>query len=97
MVDYTLLINLNTINSAFFERLIDAIVYELYFPKEIKAMCAEVLKHLNNLPELTEDEEQNLKITERVQKELSNPNHPVSRAMQRMQEIEEIKIIEGKQ
>lgn len=37
-----------------------------------------------------------LKTIEKVYKELSNPNHPVSIAMEKMQEIEEVRIIEGK-
>lgn len=72
-------------------------VYELYFPEEIKAAQCEVLKHLNNLPELKEGEdEKNLKTIEKIYKELSDKNHPVSKAMQKMQGIEEVKIIEGR-
>ncbi|TAF77841.1 MAG: hypothetical protein EAZ53_01385 [Bacteroidetes bacterium] len=81
----------------FFERLIDAMVYELYLPEEIKAGGAEVLKHLTNLPELEEgQDEKNLKTIEKVYTELSDPKHPISAAMHNMQEIEEIKIIEGR-
>lgn len=38
-----------------------------------------------------------MKLIEKVQKELSDPKHPVSLAMFKMDTIEEIKIIEGKQ
>ena len=41
--------------------------------------------------------EKALKTIEKVYKELSNPNHPVSVAMFKMDTIEEIRIIEGKQ
>ncbi len=71
-------------------------MYELYFPEEIKAAGCEILKHVNNLPEIKEGEdEKNLKIIDKVFKELSNPNHPVSIAMATMHEVEEVKIIEG--
>ncbi len=81
-----------------FERFIDAMVYELYFPDEIKAAGCEVLKYLGNLPELKDDwsDEQKLQTIENLHKEFSNPGHPVSVAMEKMQEIEDIKIIEGK-
>lgn len=84
---------------SFFERLIDAMVYELYFPEEIKAANAEVLKRLTNLPELKEgqSDEEKLAIIEKVQKELSDPKHPVSIAMFRMESVEEIRIIEGRE
>lgn len=69
----TLLSNLN----------IDAMIYELYFPDEIKAAEREILKHLNNLPELNDNQtdEQKLTIVENLCRELSNPSHPVSIAM----------------
>ncbi|MDX2130361.1 MAG: TaqI-like C-terminal specificity domain-containing protein [Chloroherpetonaceae bacterium] len=83
-------------NVSFFERLIDAMVYELYLPEEIKAGGAEVLKHLGNLPELNEgQDEKNLKTIEKVYKELSDPKHPISAALQNLVQIEEVKIIEG--
>lgn len=79
-------------------------VYELYFPEAIQNANCEVLKHLNNLPELIArpsggkegQDEKNLKTIEKVYKELSDPKHPVSVALQKMQEVEEVKIIEGK-
>jgi len=66
----------------------------------------EVLKHLTNLPELPQDltgfenllglEEAKLQTIEKVYKELSDSKHPVSIAMEKMQEVEEVKIIENK-
>jgi len=51
----------------------------------------------NNLPELKDDnDEKNLKTIEKVYKELSDPRHPVSVAMFKMDTIEEIAIIEFK-
>jgi hypothetical protein len=106
-VDYLMIQRKIGSKSVFFESLIDAMVYELYFPDEIKAADCEILKHLTNtstslstsLPELqdTWSEEKKLATIEKVYKELSNPAHPVSIAMFKMETIEEIRIIEGKQ
>ena len=82
---------------SFFERLIDAMVYELYLPESIMTAGCEVLKYLDNLPELKEGEdEKNVEKIEKVYKELSDPGHPISIAMFKMDTIEEIRIIEGK-
>ena len=56
-----------------------------------------MLKHLTNLPELKADwsDEKKFKIIDKVYKELSDPNHPVLIAMEKMKEIPEVRIIEG--
>jgi adenine-specific DNA-methyltransferase len=84
-------------DSSFLESLIDAMVYELYFPDEIKDSDAEVLKYLINLPELKDDwsDEKKLKTIEEVYKELSDPKHPVSIAMEKQKTVPEVRIIEG--
>jgi adenine-specific DNA-methyltransferase len=88
----------NSLDSSLFERLNNAMVYELYFPDEIKAAGVEVLKHLTNLPELKGEQRDDTKlaIIEKVYKELSDPKHPVSQAMFRMEVVEDVRIIEGK-
>lgn len=97
LADYILLLKTLNRDSSFYERLIDAMVYELYLPEPIKAAGCEVLKYLKNLPELVEGEnEKNLKTIEKVYKELSDPEHLVSKAIERMDAVEEIRIIEGK-
>jgi adenine-specific DNA-methyltransferase len=97
MVGYILILKKQNQNSTFFERLIDAMVYELYLPEAILVTGAEVLKYLNNLPVAEEGEDEpNLKTIEKVYKELSDQKHPVSLAMFKMDTIEEIAIIEGK-
>ncbi|MBS0646850.1 MAG: hypothetical protein JSR97_09730 [Verrucomicrobia bacterium] len=97
LVDYVLFLRKEGKDSVFLERLIDAMVYELYLPEEIKAGGAEVLKHLGNLPELKEgQDEKNLKTIEKVYKELSDPKHPISAALLKLLTIEEVNIIEGR-
>jgi adenine-specific DNA-methyltransferase len=98
VVGYIHLLKKHKATASFFERLIDAMVYELYFLKEIENAKCEVLKHITNLPALNKGEDvRNLKTIEKIYKELSDPNHPVSVAMFKMDTIEEIRIIEGKQ
>ncbi|MFA4909974.1 MAG: hypothetical protein WC649_02835 [Desulfobacteria bacterium] len=81
----------------FFERFIDVMVYELYLPDEIKAAGCEVMKHLGNLPELKDgwSNEQKRQTIEKVYRELSDPGHPVSMAMEKMKTVPEVRIIEG--
>jgi hypothetical protein len=83
---------------AFFEHLMNAMVYELYFPGEIKSFDCEVLNHLTDLPELKTDwsDQKKLSVIEKVCQDLSDPKHPVSIAMAKMQQIPEVKIIEGR-
>jgi len=99
LVDYIFILKNKNIDSTFFQRVIDAMVYELYLPEALQTAGCVVLKYLRDLPELKEDwgEEKKLKTIDRVYNELSNPNHPVSIAMFKMDTIEEIRIIEGKQ
>ena len=102
IVDYIMLLKKVQNESVFFEQLINCMIYELYLPEQIKSAGCEVLKHLKNLQQLKEGnneatEQENMKIIEKVQKELSDPKHPVSIAMFKMDTIEEIRIIEGKQ
>lgn len=97
IVDYIMILKKHKQDSTFFERVIDAMVYELYFSEVIKAGGAEVLQFLDNLPEIdTDNEEKNLKTIEKVQKELSNPNHPISTALLKLLTIDEVNIIEGR-
>ena len=81
----------------FFESLADAMVYELYFPDEIKAASGAVLEILTNLPELKDDwsDEKKIKTIEIFYKELSDPAHPVSIAMEKQKTVPEVRIIEG--
>ena len=97
IVDFVLATKKKKKDSFFFERLIDTMVCELYFPEEIKAADAEVLKYLSNLPELIDEwsDEKKLEVIDKVYKELSDPKHPVSIAMEKQKLVPEIRIIEG--
>jgi hypothetical protein len=55
------------IQSAFFEQLIDGLVYELYFPEELKGAGKELQPHIGNLTPLADNmpEEQKLAIVQK--------------------------------
>jgi len=97
IVQFVLFLKKENADSSFFESIIDALVYALYFPEEIKAANAEILKHLIDLPELNDDwsDEKKMKTIEKVYKELSDPTHPVSTAMEKQKTVPEVRIIEG--
>jgi adenine-specific DNA-methyltransferase len=98
LVDYILCIKKAKKNNyLFFELLINAMVYELYFPDEIKAAGGEVLKYLINLAELKDEINENQKqvTIQKIYEELSEPAHPVSIAIQMQKTVQEVRIIEG--
>ena len=78
---------------------IDAMVYERYFPASIKAANAGVIelvkKQIPNMSEI-KDEQEKLKVIEKVYKKLNESNNEIRKAMERMQEVGEVKIIEGR-
>lgn len=79
----------------YFESLIDSIVFELYFPEEIKSAGKEILKHLGDLKPITDDmsEEKKLAIIQSEFERLYDPNHPVRFAIETLDSVEEVRII----
>ena len=98
VVNYVMTLNEEKRDTTFFERLIDAMIYELYFPKAMLAANCGVLKYLTDIPELKEEwiDEKKLKTIERVHKELSSSSHPVSTALHKLLNVEEVMVIEGR-
>lgn len=83
------------LQTAYFEQLIDGLVFELYFADEINAANKAILKHLGDLKPLsivmTEEEKRAL-----IQSEfdrLYDPNHPVRNHLETLDSIEEVRII----
>ena len=89
--------NNNIIHSLFFELIIDALVYELYFPEDIRMADCELQTHLVHLSELKDywSDSKKQHVIEEAYYELSDPKHPVSIAMLGIKQIPEVKIIEG--
>lgn len=81
----------------YFERLIDAIVYELYFPESIKAANAEVIELVKKqIPSISEikDEQEKLKVIEKVFKKLNESNNEIrNRIIKQNIAVEEVKLI----
>ena len=82
--------------SFFFEQLIDGMVYELYFQNEIKQAGCDILKYLDDLPEIKDEmpDEEKLKIITIVFNKLYDAASPVRKHLEAMKEVEEVKIIE---
>ena len=81
--------------SNFYQELVNAITYQLYFPEEIKSAGKEILKHLGDLKPITDDmsEEKKLAIIQSEFERLYDPNHPVRFAIETLDSVEEIRII----
>jgi len=97
LVDYVLLNikNNQKLQSAYFEQLIDGLVYELYFPDEIKTAAKEILPHLGVLESLTEDmsTEGKLATIQREFDRLYDPRHPVRNHLETLDSVEVVKTI----
>lgn len=80
---------------AFFESVVDGLVYEIVFPFEIKSAGKEILKHLGDLKTITDEmsEEEKLAIIQSEFERLYDPNHPVRFAIETLDSIEEVRII----
>ncbi len=85
----------------FHESLVDSLIYEYYLHNQKTAADARLSCQIQNLPDIQPIIEKGeiqkaLKTIEKVYREFSAPDHPVSIAMTRIQEIEEVQIIEGR-
>jgi hypothetical protein len=81
--------------SFFFEQLIDGIVYELYFENEIQQAGCDILKYLEDLPEITEEmeDEEKMNIITKVFNKLYDKESPVRKNLFFMDSVEEVVII----
>lgn len=87
----------SSVSSSFFDQLLDAMVFELYFENEIKKAGRDVLKHLTNLTPITDDmtDNEKMEIITRTFNELYDKNHPVRQNLYYMDTIEEVRIVKG--
>jgi hypothetical protein len=79
----------------FFNQLSDSVIYELYFPAEIRSAGKEILKHLGDLKPITDEmsEEEKLAIIQSEFERLYDPNHPVRFAIETLDSVEEVRVI----
>lgn len=83
------------ISIKYYSSIVDSLIYELYFPEEIKSAGKEILKHLGDLKPITDDmsEEKKLAIIQSEFERLYDPNHPVRFAIETLDSVEEVRII----
>lgn len=104
LVDYVLLlkkVGADISISNYFERLIDASVYEIYFSESVKLVNAEVIIHLMELKSIsnTDDEtsiKNDLNTIKLAYKTLTSTQHQVDAALLKLKNVKEVQLIEGK-
>jgi hypothetical protein len=97
LAEYILCLSDNKMDYSFFERMIDAIVYEVYLPGPINEAGCQILKYLNDLPQLNgNDDEEDIKIIGKAYKDFSSPNNPISTGLLKLLNVKDINIIEGR-
>ncbi|MBD3337484.1 MAG: N-6 DNA methylase [Candidatus Lokiarchaeota archaeon] len=97
IVDYILFARNIELTYSFFKKLVDGIILELYFEDEIKNAGRDILKYLPDLTPITDDmtDEQKMDVIQKVYSTFNNPNHPVRKNLEGMDEIEEVRIVKG--
>lgn len=82
---------------SFFERIIDALVYDLYFADSLKKVGIEITSHLTGLPLLQDNwaDKKKLAIIDKLYHELADPKNPVSISLFKLETVPEVRIIEG--
>lgn len=97
LADYVLLTTAKEkkIQSAFFEQLVDGLIYELYFTEELKTAGKEIYLHIGTLMPFADDmsEEQKLAIVQQEFDRLSDPSHPIRNHLDSLEEVELVRTV----
>ena len=97
MVDYILSLKgkKQKLQSAYFEQLIDVMVFELYFPEGLKVAGKEIIKHLGKLKTITDamSDEEKMAIIQSEFDRLYDPGHPIRNNLETQDSVEEVRII----
>ena len=101
MVDYILFLKNESrlqdseIISSYFEEVVNAMVYELYFKDLLMEVKRDVLRHIIPLPALPSDKNVSIKdnFIKEIYQKIFNKEHPIRNALFYMNSIEEIKEI----
>ena len=93
IVNYILNCNANQDALLFFERLLDAMVYELYFPNLFKVSGIEILSFLKDLPKI-ESDMYDFSI-DNIYKNLSRPENDLNLSLLKILNLTEINNIEN--
>ncbi|MCP4157759.1 MAG: N-6 DNA methylase [bacterium] len=83
------------LQAAFFEELIDGMVFELYFAEELKRVDKEILKYMTDLKPLKNDmtPEEKLVVLQSEFDRLYDPYHPVRNNLETLDSIKEIRTV----
>jgi hypothetical protein len=84
--------------SNFFENLIDALVYELYFPEELHEAKKQFMNLIikENLPDLDAIEGDKVSTLKQIVRRLTDKNHPLYNNLFFLDSVPVVRIIEGK-
>ena len=80
---------------SYLEQLIDALVFELYFPEELKAAGKAIFQHLGKLKTITDDmsDEKKLAVIQSEFDRLYDPQHPVRNHLETLDSVEVVRTI----
>lgn len=80
---------------SFFDQLVSGVIYEVYFPNEIKAANKEILSHLGKLIPIADNmsEEEKLAVIQRAFDHLYDPRHPVRNNLETLDSVEVVHTI----
>jgi len=79
----------------FYSNLLNACIYEFYFPNELQSANKVILKHLGELKPITDSmsDAEKLAVIQSEFERLYDPNHPVRNNLETLDSIEEVRII----
>lgn len=79
----------------FFEQLVNSIIYEVYFPDDIKLSKKEILKHIENLEPISEymSDEKKWSLIQREFNRLYDPKHKIRNNIDTLDSVDVVKII----
>lgn len=83
--------------AAYFEQIVNGLVYELYFPALLKRHGRELFAHVGELPSIEgKSEEAAMSLIRQVFQRMEDKGHPLRNNLFFLDSIPEIRIIEGK-
>lgn len=93
IVDYIFNCKIDSQATLFFERLIDAMVYELFYQVQFKNASIKISAYLKDLPSVeTKDD---IELIDSIYKKLSDPNNELNTSLLKILNINEITAIEN--
>jgi len=96
LIDYISYSSRNEKASIFFERILDALVYESVFTQEFKEKDIQIKTHVQKLPALDlSNEENSLELVNSLYRELSNFNHEIGKELLSLMNLNSISEIES--